>query len=313
MGAHVVVGAGGIGKATAAALVAQGHTVKLVSRSGGGPAYPGLELVAADVTDAARLTELATGATSIVNAVNPPYTSWPRDWPPMAAAFLAAAERSGAGLVTVSNLYGYGLVDAPMREDQPFAPNGAKGAVRAQMWVDALAAHRDGRVRATELRASDYFGPGARSGMSYLGQSVIAPVSAGKRGWVPMGDLDAAHSWTYLPDIGTLAAALARSDPDGPAWGRAWHVPTSSARSMREVGQEVARFAGRRSARLSVLPWSLVRAGAVVVPLLREVRETAHQFQRPFVLDSTFTEATFTLAPTPWEDALAATVASLAS
>ncbi|GAB3873738.1 hypothetical protein [Terrabacter terrigena] len=41
---------------------------------------------------------------------------------------------------------------------------------------------------------------------------------------------------------------------------------------------------------------------------MREVRETRHQFERPFVLDSTLTQRTFGLAPTPWDDALAATI-----
>jgi hypothetical protein len=48
-----------------------------------------------------------------------------------------------------------------MTEDLPAAPVGHKGRVRAKMWSDALAAHEAGRARVTELRAADYFGPGA--------------------------------------------------------------------------------------------------------------------------------------------------------
>lgn len=49
-----------------------------------------------------------------------------------------------------------------------------------------------------------------------------------------------------------------------------------------------------------------------LIPFMRGVQETRHQFERPFVLDSTLTEQTFDLRPTPWEVALKATVDALA-
>ena len=81
-------------------------------------------------------------------------------WPPVAAAFLAAAERSGAVLVVASCLYGYGPVDVPMVESLPDAATTKKARIRADMWADALALHEAGRIRAVEVRGSDYMGPG---------------------------------------------------------------------------------------------------------------------------------------------------------
>lgn len=317
MAHHLVLGAGGIGRSTTARLAALGHTVTLASRSGqvSEPAWElahpdAVTVVAADASDADRLADLAAGAVSIVNAINPPsYTTWDEDWPPVASALLIAAERSGAGLVTVSNLYGYGVVDGPMREDRELRPNGHKGELRARMWRDALARHEQGRIRATELRASDYFGPEATAGASVLNDLVINRAARGRTVIMPMGRPDAPHSWTYLPDIGALAAALAT---DERSWGHVWHVPTSSPRSIREVANEAARLRGREPGPVRTLPRSLVTAAGAVVPLLKELRETRHQFEQPFVLDSSLTERTFGLAPTPWEDALEATVTALA-
>jgi hypothetical protein len=48
------------------------------------------------------------------------------------------------------------------------------------------------------------------------------------------------------------------------------------------------------------------------MPVVRELDETAHQFERPFVLDSSDAEQTFGVRATPWEEALRATVADLA-
>ena len=90
-------------------------------------------------------------------------------------------------LVTIGNLYGYGPVDGPMTEDTPLAATGAKGRVRNRMWADALAAHRAGRVRVTEVRGSDYVGAGRHlaaddwccPGCS-RGQRVVLPVDCGR-------------------------------------------------------------------------------------------------------------------------------------
>lgn len=311
MSTHVVLGTGGIGRAVAAALRRDGHEVIMGSRSGVSrrPLPEGARLVAVDATDAAALAELFTGAESVTNAINPPkYSTWDRDWPPVAAAILEAVEKTGVRLVTVSNLYGYGIVNSPMGEGDSDHPNGHKGALRAAMWAEAKALTDAGRIRATELRASDYFGPGATKGMSIVGDLVISRVAGGGRGFMPMGHRDAPHSWTYLPDIGSLAAHLATDDR---AIGRVWHVPNAAPRSVQQVADDTARIAGTRAGRVRVLPRPVGTALGVVWPLVRELRETRHQFERPFVVDSTLTEQTFGVAATPWEQALTETVANL--
>ena len=88
MALHVIVGAGPIGTSTAEHLVALGHQVRVVTRSGSGPEH--VERVAADATDADRLTELTRGAAALYNCANPPYHRWPElgrrwrapCWPP---------------------------------------------------------------------------------------------------------------------------------------------------------------------------------------------------------------------------------------
>src|SRR3712207_165520 len=105
MARHVVVGKGPVGTATAQLLAERGHEVLVLSRSGG----RSTELVehrAVDASDAAALQAAGGRADALYNAVNPPaYDRWTQDWPPIAAALLAAAERSGALLVTMGNLY----------------------------------------------------------------------------------------------------------------------------------------------------------------------------------------------------------------
>jgi nucleoside-diphosphate-sugar epimerase len=304
MSEHVIVGAGAVGSAAALLLAEGGRYVRVISRHGSGPDHPAIERVAADATDAEQLTKLTAGAAALYNCANPPYHQWFTDWPPLASALLTAAERSGAVLATMSNLYGYGPVSHPMTEDDPLAAAGPKGRTRAAVWAQALAAHQAGRARVTEARASDFFGPFVRA-QSPIGERSIPRLLAGRPISV-LGNPDVPHSWTYLPDI---AAALVTLGADERAWGRPWHVPTGPPLSQREIYTSLARIAGARPPRLRPVPAALIRAGGLVVPFLREFPEVAYQFTAPFVVDSTAFQATFGTAPTPVEEALSATLA----
>ncbi|GAA2795811.1 hypothetical protein RMN57_36240 [Kitasatospora sp. CM 4170] len=121
------------------------------------------ERVAADAADPVRPTELTRGAAALVDCAMPAYDRGPSEFPPLAASLPAAAEDGGADHVMLGNTYGYGPVDGPAVEDLPMAPTSVKGLVRARIWQDALAANEAGRVRVTEVRASDFLGAGAHS------------------------------------------------------------------------------------------------------------------------------------------------------
>lgn len=299
---HVVLGKGPVGRSLTEVLLGQGHQVRVLSRSGG-RSRDGVDHVSVDATDSAALTAAATGATALYNCANPPYDKWPTLWPPMAEALLTAAERSGAVLVTMGNLYVYGPVAGPMHEDLPLAAPGTKGQVRARMWGQALARHRAGAVRVVEARASDFVGPGVTDN-GLLGGRVVPRVLAGK-GVRVMGDPDQPHSWTAVGDVGV---ALARLGADERAWGRAWHVPTAPPVTQREAVAALCRAAGVAPVPVRTLPHAVLRATGLVVPTVRELAEVRHQFTGPFVLDSSAYTAAFGDAATPLEQTWKATV-----
>ena len=299
---HVIVGAGQVGSTTALLLADAGRRVLLVSRSGSGPDHPNIEKVAADAADRGTMLRLSVGSEAIYDCANPAYHRWPTDWPPIASSLLQAAKECNAVLVTLSNLYGYGPVDHPMREDDELAATGTKGRVRARMWEEAKAAHDSGQVRACEARASDFFGPGDTA--NHLGR-MIPRVLAGKTVRV-IGNPDAPHSWTYVPDVARTLVTLAG---DERAWGRPWHVPTNPPLSQREVVAALADLAELPAPDVRGIPNWLLTALGVASPMLRELREVSYQFERSFVLDSSAVTETFGLEPTPVGEALTATLA----
>ena len=294
MNRYVIVGAGPIGSAVARQLIARGDRAVVVTRSGTGP--EGAECIALDATDADALTEVTRGATALFNCANPLYHRWAIDWPPLASSMLAAAEATGAVLVITSNLYGYGPVDGVMTPDLPLAATGTKGKVRAQMWREAQDAHEAGRIRAVEVRGSDYVGVGAQSHI----ERALPAVLAGKKAKV-IGNPDMPHSWTYTED---MAATLVSAADNPQAWGRAWHAPSAAVRTQREALADLAGVAGVAAPKVAPMPgWQLKVAG-VFVPMVRELDEVSYQFAAPFVVDDSETRDLLGVTATDWSTVL---------
>ena len=294
MSTHLVFGAGPIGTATALELAANGENVVVASRSGRGPTHDNITLVPADASNATAVSDLAVGATAIYNCLNPAYTRWATDWPPMANALLTAAASSGAVYVICSNLYGYGPIDGPITTDHPLAATGTKGQVRAHMWQDALAAHERGDVRVAEVRSSDYIGPNAES---HLGDRIVPKLLAGK-GVRVVGDPDVTHSWTYTVDA---ARTLVTAATNPTAWGRAWHAPTNTPRTQREAIADLATTAGVPMISVKGMSRTMITSVGLFVPMVRELKETYYQFDAPFVLDDSATRTELGLEPTDWK------------
>ncbi|MEV0650888.1 NAD-dependent epimerase/dehydratase family protein [Phytomonospora sp. NPDC050363] len=305
MSTHVILGKGPVGSTTARMLAERGETVRVLSRSGGRDA-DGVTHLAVDAGDAEALRRATADADVLYNCANPAgYHLWEQEWPRMAGALLDAAESAGAVLVTMSCLYGYGPGARVMTEDTPLAAEGVKGRLRAQMWNEALARHRAGRLRVTEARASDFFGPGPTAN-AVIGERVVPRVLRGKSVSL-FGDPDAPHSFSYMPDI---ARTLVRLGTDERAWGKAWHVPSAPALSQRAMVEAIARVAGVPMVKVSKLPWFvLINLLGTVQPAMRGFTETRHQWDLPFEMDSGRYTVTFGETATDLDEALAETIA----
>jgi len=298
---HLVVGAGLIGRPVAERLAARGDTVTIATRSGSAAA--GATPLILDASDPDAFSTAAAGASTIFLCTNPPYTDWAAQWPPIIGAAITAAAASDASLVVMGNLYPYGTPRGAMTEQTPETTTERKGLVRKEGWRRVRAAHEAGQIRAVEVRASDYFGPGA-TGTAHLGVDFFGSILASKTARV-VGDPELPHSWSYLPDIVSTLIAAAEYTGD---WGRIWHVPSASASRVEIAAELNERYDCAGS--VSGYPQWVLRAIGLVNPLMGEVYASSYQFTSPFIIDSAETERELGVVATPWLDALTATADS---
>lgn len=286
---HVVFGAGQVGAGVAHALRDAGVRVRVVRRTAA-PVAEGVEVVAGDARDAAFVRAATEGAAAIYHCMNPSaYTgaAWAAEFPAQGEALIAAARHHGARLVCLDNLYGYGVVDGPRTEVTPMGATGPKGRVRVAWDARLRAAGAEG-LRYVVGRAGDFFGPGTAD-QSLFSAKAAAGLARGETLWV-VGDADAVHAFSYVPAVVAGLVAMGLAEPD--VEGRVYHLPVVQ-RSPRALAEALAAEAGGPKATVRALPvWSLALL-APFVPVLGELRETAYQWDRPFLVDDSAFRARF--------------------
>lgn len=297
MSHHVIAGAGTVGTLVARKLIERGISCVLVSRSPGTSPVSEVARIAIDVADTAALREVCRGADALYNCINPPYDRWPVLWPQLHESFLLAAESSGAVLCTLGNVYGYGRVRTSMTPDMPARARFVNGRVRAEMWDRARLAHEAGKVRATEVRASNFIGPRAQSA---IGATVIPPLLRGERP-VVRGRADRLHSFTYVDDIADTMIECATNPC---AWGRPWHAPNNPPVTQQHLLDAIADAAGVPRQRARTEPGWLNYLRSRRSPIAREMRRIRFHFTDDFIVDDGATRRELDCHPTPWAEVI---------
>lgn len=298
---YVVAGAGPVGTTVARQLVAAGHRVRVLTRSGRGPDHPSIERVVTDISRVDDLTAQLDGSAAIFSCIHASRyaaATWRAELPAIDAAVLEAAGRVGAVAVFPESLYGFGPVDGPMTERTPLAATTGKPGIR----VDLLRARAASPTRTISVAASDFYGPEVIT--SHAGERLVPRILAGRSIQV-LGSPDQPHSFTYVPDL--AAAMIAAASRPGPA-DEFLLAPTAPAVTQRELVGLFAAAAGVESPRVGRIPVGLLRALGVVQEASRELAELGYQFTAPFVLDSRSSELILGLTPTPLVDGTRATV-----
>lgn len=298
---YVVTGAGPVGWTVAEQLAAQGHQVRVITRSGSGPEHPLVERITGDAKDPEILRRVLAGADAVFHCIHgSSYTAaaWEAELPAAEQAVLSAAQDADAVVVFPESLYSYSEPGRVMTEDSPRGAAGGKRGVRTKL----LRAREASKAATVSVVAGDFFGPRVR--IAHGGERIVKPILGGRSVSV-VGSASQPHSFTYVPD---LAAAMIAAAATPAAWNSVWHAPTGPAVTQRELAQAFARAASVPAPKVRALPGWVLRATGFFSTDMRELAETRYQFERPFVMDSARSEGVLGVRPTPLDTAAAATV-----
>lgn len=306
----LVIGAtGSLGYAATAALLRRGWQVRALHRdplkAASANSLP-IQWMKGDAMNLNDVIEAARGTEVIVHAANPPnYRNWRGLALPMLDNTIAAARAHNAGIVLPATVYNFGRdCERRLRETSPQIPTTRKGQVRVDMELQLQKASLYG-VRSIVVRAGDFFGPGA--GNSWLTRGMVW--ARGRARWVFYpGPRDIGHAWAYLPDLAETIARLIESKRPMSAY-EVFHFRGHWFERGGKMAEQVCRVLGINAHAIKSFPWWLVRLGAPVLNVCREMLEMRYLWQVPLELDNDKLRALLGCEPhTPIETALAATL-----
>lgn len=298
---NIVFGTGPLGYAVADELLAREQSVKLVNRSGEGDIPDGATLVKADATNPELTTEICKNAKTVFHCAMPPYTQWPDLFPAITYGIMKGAISAEANLVYGDNLYMYGPVNGPIKEDLPYNAKGPKGKTRAEMAKKLMQAHNEGKVKVAIGRASDFFGPRVLN--SILGERVFIPAIKEKTINL-LGKIDQPHTFTYIKDF---AKGLVTLSEYKSAFGEVWHIPSAETITIQKFLHRVFKET-KTSPPVKTAPKFIVNVMALFNPIIKELKEVLPYYESPYTVDHSKFEKAFGNHSTPHETAIKETI-----
>lgn len=303
---HVVFGAGQVGHPLAQKLLETGKRVRVVKRSQG-DVPEGVETMLGDASKESFCHEACVGASVVYHCMSPAYDTklWAATLPRYMDNLIAAASKVGARLVVLDNLYMLGRTGGKaMNEDTPVNPCSKKGAIRARVAARLFEAQRGGEVRAVCGRAADFYGP--RGSLTMFGEYFWKPVLARKAG-MSLGNADTVHTYHYIPDVAQGLATLGCATDEQLGGQVLWMLPCQPAVTTREMVRRFEPAVGH-TIPLNVMPRFMMNLLGLFVPMVREIKEMAYQWDEAFIVDDSRFRARFTMKPIREDEAARATV-----
>lgn len=303
-GSVTILGINGhVGHHVAKAFLAAGWTVTGFGRQNRRP-VAGIRFAAGDALDVAAMRAAIGDSDVVVNALNLRYDQWDRGrMEALHAAVQEAMGSSGRMMLFPGNIYNYSPSHAVLTPDLPQEPPTPRGAIRVGVEQMLEAAARRGDVKVAILRAGDFYGPESEG--DWFDQVILR--EAGKGRVAMLGARGVGHAWAYLPDLARAFVALAdKRDAFGAFETFHFAGHFVSPEDMASAIVDAAPV----PLRASRFPWILLTLMGLVDPVMREIAKMGYLWQQPMALrDDRLTEILGTSFDTPFETAIAATIA----
>lgn len=297
---HTILGAGGpVANALTNELVKNNQAVTLVSRKPVDIKGNNITWRKADLLNYNEVLEAAKGATVIYLCAGLVYDAkiWQEQWPVIIRNVINVTKENNARLIFFDNVYMYGLVNGPMKEDTPYHPVSEKGKVRAAIANTIMDEVKAGTLNATIARAPDFYG--TISTNAVLDMMVLAKYAQKQTAqWV--GNPDKLHNFIYIPDAGRAMYLLGQSPESD---NQIWHLPTAPVMTGHQLLELTAGIYGVKPNYMRIRKYMLwifglfnkVVAGAV---------EMYYQNNHDYIFNSDKFEKAFNFKPTSYEEGI---------
>ncbi len=305
---YLVLGAtGAMGYAFACELLRQGVVTDILVRDRGKAERlfqhnPLLNIHVGDVHNAGTLEDIAAGMDVIFHGINFPYQHWHTLMKPVTERIILAARQNGSAILFPGNIYAFGNIDEPIRENTLPNPITRKGRLRLEVENMLKEATIDGKCSVINLRLPDFWGPNVTNGLikplfgnAAMGKTMI---------WMVRGDV--AHQFAYTPDAARLFYLLA-AETDLPPY-FAMHYGGQVVPSIRSLAKELSAEAGSPE-KLKIFSKTALKILGLFVPVVRELNENIYQFEHCIILDDSKIRSKYPeFEETRFHDALAETI-----
>jgi nucleoside-diphosphate-sugar epimerase len=297
---HTILGDGGaVANALTRELMTTNETIRLVSRKPVKITGKNITWQKADLLNYDEVLSAAQGSTVIYLVAGLVYDKdiWKAQWPVVMQNVINATKATGARLIFFDNVYMYGLVNGPMKEDTPYHPNSAKGETRAGIATMLMDEVKAGNIRATIARAPDFYGTDSLN--SFVDMMVLTKYAAKQTAqWI--GNPEKKHNFIYIPDAGK-AMFLLGQNPDSD--NQVWHLPTAPAITGKQFIDIAARVYKVKPKFMRISKFMLWLIGLFQKVVMGTV-EMYYQYNHDYIFDSSKFEKAFNFKPTSYEDGL---------
>lgn len=277
---QTILGAGGaIGEPLAQQLTPYTDKIRLVSRR---PKNVNTtdEVVAADLLNADQVGKAVAGSSIVYLTAGLKYKTsvWQKEWPVVMQNVLDACKKHHAKLVFFDNMYMYDKnYLGNLNEDTPVVPSSKKGEVRARIADMLMKEVAAGNLQGMIVRAADFIA----TKNSALVEMVYNNLVKGKKAnWI--ADVNKIHSFTFVPDAAKATAMLGNTDD---AYNQVWHLPSYSSLTGKDWIEMIAKELNTRPS-YSVLSVGMMSLVGLFVPILRELKEMAYQYELDYGFNS---------------------------
>lgn len=308
-GKHLIVGAtGGIGRATAKALVEMGKEVVCFSRNKEKAEkyyadLKGVKLVQGDASKSENIEKNLDGVDSLYYCVNIPYPEWEEKARKLMAVSMEAAIKHNVKFVFPGNVYVFGIPQFnPITEGHPKTAMTKKGIIRIEMEEAIERAARLRGLKYTIVRLPDFYGPYVINGFYDL--IFLNALRGKKMKW--FGDLKVPTEFVFIEDAGK---AMAISGTNEKADNMMFHIPGYKETTAGEFLKEIKKQSPKNPSISALNIQFLVQLAGTRNKMVKEFAEVMYLKQKRVVMNGEFFRTMFCKLPaTPYEEGIKKTL-----